>query len=62
MTTWTDATSQAETWTTESFPIRVFSPLVFSHAYAGALRVFAIGSSAGVWDGRTIQTETWTAE
>lgn len=63
MTTWTEKTQQAETWTSEAPSLHVFSQLVFSHAYSGLKRVFSLGSSpAGteIWDSATQQSETWT--
>lgn len=61
---WTETTTQAETWTAETPSLHVFSTLVFSHAFSGALRVFALGSADGnteVWDSVTADTESWTA-
>jgi hypothetical protein len=60
MTTWTEKTQQSETWTVVTQETRVFSPLVFSHAYYNGKRVFALGASAGIWDARSEQSETWT--
>jgi hypothetical protein len=65
MTTWTPKTQQSETWTSEAPALHVFSTLVFSHAYSGSQRVFALGSANGgteVWDAKTKQAETWTPE
>lgn len=56
MTTWTPATQQSETWTEEAqTPHRIFSPYIFSRR-----PVFATGPTAGVWDEKTEQAETWT--
>lgn len=61
MTTWTPATSQTETWTEETQTTRVFSLRVFSHAIHTGKKVFAVGSSAGIWDERAKQSEAWVA-
>ena len=52
-------TEQAETWNTLTQETRVFSPVVFSHAYHTGKRVFSIGSVAGIWDNPAAETETW---
>jgi len=57
VTTWTPATQQAETWTAETQPVRVFDPYVFDRS-----PIFDTGFSGGVWDAKTIQSETWTPE
>jgi hypothetical protein len=62
MTTWTRVTIQLETWAPDTPVIRVFSPLVFSHDFYNSKRVFALGSSAGVWDATVKQVESWTTE
>ena len=61
---WTETTTQAETWTAETPSLHIFSTLVFSHDFFGGSRVFALGSSDGnaeVWDSVTSQAESWTA-
>lgn len=57
--TWTEKTKQAETWAAPARDL-VFSRTVFSVATYSGQTVFAVGA-AGIWDGRTIQAETWTA-
>jgi hypothetical protein len=59
MTTWTPAAQQSETWTAEQGGrlIRVFDPLVFARR-----PIFDTGPTAGTWDAKTKQTETWTNE
>ena len=52
-------TEQTETWSALTQEARVFSPVVFSHAYHTGKRVFSIGSVAGIWDSPDLQTETW---
>ena len=59
MTTWTPATKQSETWTSEDPARRVFSPVVFSHATYNGLSVFSLGSAAGIYERPAIQVETW---
>jgi len=39
----------------------VFSPLVYSHAFYTSKRVFALGSSAGIYDRAATQAEVWIA-
>ena len=63
MTTWTPKTQQGETWTANTPGLRVFSPLVFSHATHNSLHVFDLGNgAAGVeaWYRVSAQSETWT--
>lgn len=57
MTTWTPKTKQAEAWTAENFPTRVFDPYVFDRN-----PIFDTGSVEGIWDAKTKQAETWTVE
>lgn len=57
MTTWTPATSQAETWTNEAPTVRVFDPYVFDRA-----PIFDTGETGGIWDAKTVQSESWTQE
>lgn len=58
MTTWTPKTKQGETWTSEApDTTRVFDPFVFDR-----LPIFDTGSTAGIWDDRVSQVETWTLE
>lgn len=61
--TWTPATVQSETWTSESqTELRVFSPLVFSHASHTGKFVFAFkNSDVEGWHNRTVEAESWTA-
>ena len=61
MTTWTPATEQSETWTSEDPARRVFSQLIYSHAFYTSKRVFALGSSAGIYDRAATQAEVWIA-
>ena len=56
---WTTVTEQTETWSALTQETRVFSPVVFSHAYHTGKRVFSIGSVAGIWDNPDLQTEAW---
>ena len=56
---WTPVTEQTETWSALTQETRVFSPVVFSHAYHTGKRVFSIGSVAGIWDNPAAETETW---
>lgn len=62
--TWTPKTQQAETWTSESAGLHVFSTLVFSHAFHNGKRVFALGNPNGgveIWDDvRSADAEVWT--
>jgi hypothetical protein len=53
--TWTPKTEQAETWTATTRPARVFDPDVFDRN-----PVFDTGFSAGLWEEKVIQAETWT--
>jgi hypothetical protein len=62
MTTWTPKTENSSSWTAEVLATRVFDPAVFSHAFVGDQRVFAIGSSQGVWDADSAPLTTWTPE
>jgi hypothetical protein len=55
VTTWTPKTTQAETWTSESQAARVFDPYVFDRA-----PVFDTGTTAGIWDAQSQQSEVWT--
>jgi hypothetical protein len=57
MTTWTSATIQAETWTSETQPTRGFDPAGFDNHPR-----FDTGQAGGYWAPRTIQAETWTRE
>jgi len=68
MTTWTPIGGASNTWTAENFPTTVFSRLVlnqkfvFSHATFGGKKIFAVGSSEGLWDYETALSTTWTPE
>lgn len=55
MTTWTPVVKQGETWTATQPDRRIFSPYVFART-----PVFATGSTAGIWDAQTKQSEVWT--
>jgi hypothetical protein len=57
LTTWTPKAQQAETWTEQNQAVRVFDPFVFDRN-----PIFDTGESAGVWDAKSIQSETWTVE
>lgn len=62
MTTWTPKTEDVEAWEEHTQTLRVFSPYVFSRDLVGAQNVFAIGSSAGIWDDQSSTPETWTTQ
>jgi len=62
VTTWTPKTENSNSWTADNFPARVFSPLVFSHAFVATKRVFTLGTSQGVWDIDGAPASVWTAE
>lgn len=55
MTTWTPKTQQAEAWTEQAQPVRVFDPYVFDRA-----PIFDTGPTGGVWDVAGEQSEVWT--
>lgn len=65
--TWTPVTAESETWTRASAAptgLRVFSPLVFSHATHNSLHVFAFGNASSdveAWYNAATDTESWTA-
>jgi hypothetical protein len=54
--TWTPVTPQSEAWTEQTQAARVFDPYVFDRD-----PIYDTGSTAGVWDARSEQQETWTA-
>lgn len=55
MTTWTPKAQQAETWTAEQVPVRVFDPAVFDNA-----PIFDTGQAGGFWQTKATQAEVWT--